>query len=175
MPRRLYIRGPPQILKAESRKNGSPANSRGLTQNFPVLLSAILSIKRRFLLHFLKKVHKNVGSRTYQSALVLLTSRSYAYDILRSLRALPLTTGRNAWAWHDSLRSNMYHAFSCALLGSSLCRATLPFRFQRRITFAVYSTSRSNPEKATGTVRETAESPAGGRPLCEDCLSAVRV
>ena len=54
-------------------------------------------------------------------------SRCYACDILRSLRALPLTTGRNAWAWHDSLRSNMYHAFSCALLGSSLCRATLPF------------------------------------------------
>ncbi len=43
---------------------GSPANSRGLTQNFSMLLSAILSIKRGFLLHFLKKVHKNVGSRT---------------------------------------------------------------------------------------------------------------
>ena len=112
-----------------SRTNsyGSPANSRWLTQNFSVLLSAIFLIKRRFLLHFLKKVHKNVGSRTCQSALALLTSRCYACDILRSLRALTLTTGRNAWAWHDSLRSNMYHAFSCALLGSSLCRATLPF------------------------------------------------
>ena len=112
---------------ARRENEGSPANSRGLTQNFSVLLSAIFSIKRRFLLHFLKKVHKNVGSRTYQSALALLTSRCYACDILRSLRALPLTTGRNAWAWHDSLRSNMYHAFSCALLGSSLCRATLLF------------------------------------------------
>ena len=30
-------------------------------------------------------------------------------------------------------------------------------------------------KKETGTVRETAESPAGGRPLCEYCLSAVRV
>ncbi|MBO5262779.1 MAG: hypothetical protein J6B18_00805, partial [Bacteroidaceae bacterium] len=60
---------------------GSPANSMELTQNFSVLLSAILSIKRRFLLHFLKKVHKNVGSRTYQSALALLTSRCYACDI----------------------------------------------------------------------------------------------
>ena len=96
------------ILK---RNRGSPANSRGLAQIFSVLFSAILSIKRRFLLHFLKKVHKNVGSRTYQSALALLTSRCYACDILRSLRALPLTTGRNAWVWHDSLRSNMYHTF----------------------------------------------------------------
>ena len=49
------------------------------------------------------------------------------------------------------------------------------FRFQRRITFVLYSASKSNPEKETGTVRETAESPAEGRPLCEDCLSAVRV
>ncbi len=44
-------------------------------------------------------------------SLALLTSRIYGCDILRSLRALPLTTGRKAWAWHNSLRSNMYHAF----------------------------------------------------------------
>jgi len=57
-------------------------------------------------------VSKLSPARLYKlSALALLTSRCYACDILRSLRALPLTTGRNAWAWHDSLRSNMYHAF----------------------------------------------------------------
>jgi len=49
------------------------------------------------------------------------------------------------------------------------------FRFQRRITFALHNASSSNSKKETGTVRETAESPAGGRPLCEYCLSAVRV
>jgi len=101
----------------------------GLAQNFSVLLSAILSIKRGFLLHFLKKVHKNVGSRTYQSALALLTSRCYACDILRSLRALPLTTGRNAWAWHDSLRSNMYHAFPAHCSVAHCVAPRCPFAF----------------------------------------------
>ena len=60
-------------------------------------------------------------------------------------------------------------AQTCTTLFPAHCSVALcvapRYPLYNEITFAVYSTSRSNPEKETGTVRETAESPAGGQAI----------
>ena len=56
---------------------------------------------------------------------------------------------------------------SCGQFDSLISCVTSRYPLYNEITFAVHNASKSNSKKATGTVRETAESPAEGRPLCE--------
>ena len=76
-------------------------------------------------------------------------------------------------------RGTTRYAQTCTTLFPAHCSVALCVAprcpLYNEITFAVHNASKSNSKKETGTVRETAESPAEGRPLCEDCLSAVRV
>ncbi len=141
----LFFQGQ-AFLYVDDIQKGSIVNARNLLKTSRCYCRLFSQLSEDLCCTFFKKCTKRGQS-------YLPVGTCFAHKSLLRLRHSSVASCLAAHYWSQCLGvarlAALKHVphFSCALLGSSLCRTTLPFRFQRRITFVLYSASSSNSVK----------------------------